>query len=197
MLEGVALQVHAGDGGADPDHHQDHHQHAGGQHSHGAGGGCQACPQPPPRCGDPARAALAGRGHGTARYRSTGAACAELTLTGPVVPSTGPRPGTGTGMLTSAVTVPPGVTQGSSLQLTRTTSWAPSPKSARTMWAWSRARAWARSGSASVAWMRALSRAMMSAANTADCTDRSEEHTSELQSRGHLVCRLLLENKKM
>src|SRR5690625_6212726 len=24
---------------------------------------------------------------------------------------------------------------------------------------------------------------------------RSEEHTSELQSRGHLVCRLLLENK--
>src|SRR5690625_6029053 len=30
------------------------------------------------------------------------------------------------------------------------------------------------------------------------CTDgpRSEEHTSELQSRGHLVCRLLLEKKK-
>src|SRR5690625_6531819 len=26
---------------------------------------------------------------------------------------------------------------------------------------------------------------------------RSEEHTSELQSRGHLVCRLLLENKKI
>src|SRR5207253_6822895 len=25
------------------------------------------------------------------------------------------------------------------------------------------------------------------------CTERSEEHTSELQSRGHLVCRLLLE----
>src|SRR5690625_5877832 len=25
---------------------------------------------------------------------------------------------------------------------------------------------------------------------------RSEEHTSELQSRGHLVCRLLLENNK-
>src|SRR5690625_6074281 len=25
------------------------------------------------------------------------------------------------------------------------------------------------------------------------CGDRSEEHTSELQSRGHLVCRLLLE----
>src|SRR5439155_7999035 len=32
----------------------------------------------------------------------------------------------------------------------------------------------------------------------AGCTPeyRSEEHTSELQSRGHLVCRLLLEKKK-
>src|SRR5690625_6381401 len=28
------------------------------------------------------------------------------------------------------------------------------------------------------------------------CSPRSEEHTSELQSRGHLVCRLLLEKKK-
>src|SRR5690625_5584809 len=27
------------------------------------------------------------------------------------------------------------------------------------------------------------------------CAERSEEHTSELQSRGHLVCRLLLEKK--
>src|SRR5439155_22170107 len=29
-----------------------------------------------------------------------------------------------------------------------------------------------------------------------DDVHRSEEHTSELQSRGHLVCRLLLEKKK-
>src|SRR5690625_7029269 len=29
-----------------------------------------------------------------------------------------------------------------------------------------------------------------------DHVNRSEEHTSELQSRGHLVCRLLLEKKK-
>src|SRR5690625_6557021 len=29
----------------------------------------------------------------------------------------------------------------------------------------------------------------------ANALDRSEEHTSELQSRGHLVCRLLLEKK--
>src|SRR5690625_5500958 len=28
-----------------------------------------------------------------------------------------------------------------------------------------------------------------------DALNRSEEHTSELQSRGHLVCRLLLEKK--
>src|SRR3989442_11492279 len=28
------------------------------------------------------------------------------------------------------------------------------------------------------------------------CRSRSEEHTSELQSRPHLVCRLLLEKKK-
>src|SRR5690625_7100092 len=31
---------------------------------------------------------------------------------------------------------------------------------------------------------------------TAGILERSEEHTSELQSRGHLVCRLLLEKKK-
>src|SRR5690625_1867995 len=31
--------------------------------------------------------------------------------------------------------------------------------------------------------------------NTASGKNRSEEHTSELQSRGHLVCRLLLEKK--
>src|SRR2546429_3443458 len=29
------------------------------------------------------------------------------------------------------------------------------------------------------------------------CFERSEEHTSELQSRLHLVCRLLLEKKKL
>src|SRR5690625_5893800 len=32
--------------------------------------------------------------------------------------------------------------------------------------------------------------------NTSPIADRSEEHTSELQSRGHIVCRLLLEKKK-
>src|SRR5437870_11533765 len=32
---------------------------------------------------------------------------------------------------------------------------------------------------------------------TRDVTTRSEEHTSELQSRGQLVCRLLLEKKKL
>src|SRR5690625_7023569 len=44
---------------------------------------------------------------------------------------------------------------------------------------------------------------MMSATRTLTCgaldagERRSEEHTSELQSRGHLVCRLLLEKKKI
>src|SRR5690625_6250180 len=33
--------------------------------------------------------------------------------------------------------------------------------------------------------------------NAAVATARSEEHTSELQSRGHLVCRLLLEKKHL
>src|SRR5690625_5965514 len=32
--------------------------------------------------------------------------------------------------------------------------------------------------------------------NISKARPRSEEHTSELQSRGHLVCRLLLEKKK-
>src|SRR6266498_4970167 len=40
-------------------------------------------------------------------------------------------------------------------------------------------------------WSRSRSRRARRAART-----RSEEHTSELQSRPHLVCRLLLEKKK-
>src|SRR2546429_6175461 len=35
------------------------------------------------------------------------------------------------------------------------------------------------------------------AAHAVDGIERSEEHTSELQSRLHLVCRLLLEKKKV
>src|SRR2546430_12325798 len=31
---------------------------------------------------------------------------------------------------------------------------------------------------------------------SSECMDRSEEHTSELQSQSNLVCRLLLEKKK-
>src|SRR5437870_10901784 len=36
-----------------------------------------------------------------------------------------------------------------------------------------------------------------SAIETSMIAARSEEHTSELQSRGHLVCRLLLEKKNL
>src|SRR5437660_4727529 len=38
--------------------------------------------------------------------------------------------------------------------------------------------------------------AMIEQAEEKGLLRRSEEHTSELQSRGHLVCRLLLEKKK-
>ena len=41
-----------------------------------------------------------------------------------------------------------------------------------------------------------LIEAVRNTARRCDGTDRSEEHTSELQSRLHLVCRLLLEKKK-
>src|SRR5690625_6694881 len=41
-----------------------------------------------------------------------------------------------------------------------------------------------------------LKRAILTANIALEAADlRSEEHTSELQSRGHLVCRLLLEKK--
>src|SRR5690625_6578705 len=36
---------------------------------------------------------------------------------------------------------------------------------------------------------------LLNTISTIDEPTRSEEHTSELQSRGHLVCRLLLEKK--
>src|SRR3712207_8775764 len=41
-----------------------------------------------------------------------------------------------------------------------------------------------------------LADAMVVAGRDEVCADRSEEHTSELQSRQYLVCRLLLEKKK-
>src|SRR5690625_7235733 len=37
---------------------------------------------------------------------------------------------------------------------------------------------------------------VLGSADSDNVQGRSEEHTSELQSRGHLVCRLLLEKKK-
>src|SRR5437870_9082661 len=43
-------------------------------------------------------------------------------------------------------------------------------------------------------WRRPRSR--FASGRSASTSTRSEEHTSELQSRGHLVCRLLLEKKK-
>src|SRR3989442_15265140 len=45
-------------------------------------------------------------------------------------------------------------------------------------------------------WRRRSQRVVFSV-STSFARERSEEHTSELQSRPHLVCRLLLEKKKM
>src|SRR5438552_7200972 len=50
-------------------------------------------------------------------------------------------------------------------------------------------------GRAREGWRRGVSRRRQ-AARGAAASDRSEEHTSELQSPDHLVCRLLLEKKK-
>src|SRR5437660_10800296 len=45
---------------------------------------------------------------------------------------------------------------------------------------------------------RIVTAGLLMGANPAkEAISRSEEHTSELQSRGHLVCRLLLEKKKV
>src|SRR5690625_6434947 len=45
-------------------------------------------------------------------------------------------------------------------------------------------------------WLPPTPRVLLLAAVGGIALGRSEEHTSELQSRGHLVCRLLLEKKK-
>src|SRR5439155_22107219 len=54
----------------------------------------------------------------------------------------------------------------------------------------------ARRGSPSAAFRQWHAHRRSSAASRRRRRTRSEEHTSELQSRGHLVCRLLLEKKK-
>src|SRR5690625_7597398 len=58
-------------------------------------------------------------------------------------------------------------------------------------------------GTQSLGALRAAMREALRSRHVVDChwgavprRLRSEEHTSELQSRGHLVCRLLLEKKK-
>src|SRR3712207_8165503 len=47
------------------------------------------------------------------------------------------------------------------------------------------------------AWPPGSPRRRRSCRATRSCCSRSEEHTSELQSRQYLVCRLLLEKKKI
>src|SRR3989442_10003225 len=52
------------------------------------------------------------------------------------------------------------------------------------------------SAQARVAMWSSFSRRVRTGASSVRTLLRSEEHTSELQSRPHLVCRLLLEKKK-
>src|SRR5258708_31375398 len=54
-------------------------------------------------------------------------------------------------------------------------------------------RAWARAGCQSLACLTCIG---VSCVRPGQARERSEEHTSELQSPDHLVCRLLLEKKK-
>src|SRR5690625_5646561 len=51
-----------------------------------------------------------------------------------------------------------------------------------------------RVGFAGIGW---IGKNRLNAIRKADIIERSEEHTSELQSRGQLVCRLLLEKKQV
>src|SRR6266508_1132570 len=55
---------------------------------------------------------------------------------------------------------------------------------------------WASWRTAGLGWQRMTARDQWHALRAYAVSRRSEEHTSELQSRGHLVCRLLLEKKK-
>src|SRR5437899_9769152 len=57
---------------------------------------------------------------------------------------------------------------------------------------------WSRSSATSSTCSGHVAGSVSAASTTTCCTDRSrsEEHTSELQSLRHLVCRLLLEKKK-
>src|SRR5207247_11092232 len=67
----------------------------------------------------------------------------------------------------------------------------PAPHGSRCRISFSRsALTWASGSSRSTRWLGARS------SGEADSAPRSEEHTSELQSRVDLVCRLLLEKKK-
>src|SRR3712207_8187900 len=70
----------------------------------------------------------------------------------------------------------------------------------RSVWRFRRARAWDEHDHiADQEWVREISDGVgddLRVSRRADEPVRSEEHTSELQSRQYLVCRLLLEKKK-
>src|SRR3712207_8325973 len=76
-----------------------------------------------------------------------------------------------------------------------------SPKRRVPCWksrSWSRdRRVWGGTAGDGWRWRSRTSATLVSTALTTFQTNRSEEHTSELQSRQYLVCRLLLEKKKI
>src|SRR5439155_23280049 len=69
----------------------------------------------------------------------------------------------------------------------RKVSWFASKDSLASGWAWGQER---------LEGTTAVAEAAVGSGKVVLLGPRSEEHTSELQSRGHLVCRLLLEKKK-
>src|SRR5215208_5114848 len=75
----------------------------------------------------------------------------------------------------------------------------PEPSERRTSMTITSGRAWAATATASraeLASAHTTTSVVSLSSSLMPSRTRSEEHTSELQSRGHLVCRLLLEKKK-
>src|SRR5699024_4578654 len=126
VLEPVALELHARDRGAHGEHHQDDHEHPGGEYRHRSTGIAHSIPEYAEQAAHQA----------AYRYWSTCTAWEHATVTGPLSPRTGPSPGTGTGTRPSTDTVPPGVAHGSWLQWRAITSPVGSPWSSRIISLW-------------------------------------------------------------
>src|SRR5258708_18338716 len=72
-----------------------------------------------------------------------------------------------------------------------------SPATATSGCTWRRAGCWPTANTPSAPTPSPTPRPAPTGPTTPGCSTRSEEHTSELQSPDHLVCRLLLEKKNL